>query len=206
MAEAGNMTARVGQKAPEFDVPAYYQGKFLTVKLADFHGKWLMLYFHPGDFTFVCGTELSDVAGRYAELKNLGVEVLSFSVDNIYVHKVWNDVEISKIVEGGVPFYMGSDIAGNVGRMYGVYDEDHGLDLRGRYIIDPDGVLQAMEILSSPVGRSMDEALRQFQAFQQVRKTRGLEACPSGWQPGEATLKPSPDLVGNLWKVWRLKK
>jgi alkyl hydroperoxide reductase subunit AhpC len=206
MTEAIPSTARVGQPAPDFEVPAYYQGRFTTVKLSDFHGKWVMLYFHPGDFTFVCGTELSEVAGRYSELEKLGVEVISFSVDNIYVHKVWNDNEISRIVEGGIPFYMGSDIAGRIGQVYGVYDEAHGLDLRGRYIIDPDGVLQAMEILSSPVGRAMDEALRQFQAFQQVRGSKGTEACPAGWQPGEQTLKPSTDLVGNLWKVWKPKK
>jgi alkyl hydroperoxide reductase subunit AhpC len=197
------MNARVGQKAPDFEVPVYYQGKFSKIKLADYAGKWLMLYFHPGDFTFVCGTELSDVANCYPDLNKLGVEVISFSVDNIYVHKVWNDTEISKIVEGGIPFPMGSDTAGKVGIEYGVYDEGLGLDLRGRFIIDPDGVLQAMEILPSPVGRNIDEAFRQIQAFQHVRLSKGTEACPAGWQPGQATLKPSPNLVGKLWKVWK---
>jgi alkyl hydroperoxide reductase subunit AhpC len=197
------MAVHVGQKAPDFEVPAYYQGKFITIKLTEFTGKWLMLYFHPGDFTFVCGTEISELASQYAALQRLGVEVISFSVDNIYVHKIWNENEISKIVPGGVPFRMASDIAGNVGKEYGVYDESRGLDLRGRYIIDPDGVLQAMEILSSPVGRSTDEAIRQFQAFQHVRGSKGAEACPASWQPGETTLKPSPELVGNLWKVWK---
>jgi peroxiredoxin (alkyl hydroperoxide reductase subunit C) len=100
---------------------------------------------------------------------------------------------------------MGSDTAGRVGTLYGVYDETLGLDLRGRFIIDPEGVLQAAEILSAPVGRSVDEALRQIQAFQRVRSTKGAEACPAGWQPGEPTLRPSPDLVGNLWKVWKPK-
>jgi alkyl hydroperoxide reductase subunit AhpC len=206
MADAILTTVRVGQKAPDFEAPAYYQGKFVTIKLSDFAGKWVMLYFHPGDFTFICGTELSEVASQYSELQKLGVEVVSFSVDNIYVHKVWNENEISKIVPGGVPFHMGSDIAGNVGKAYGVYDESHGLDLRGRYIIDPDGVLQAMEILSSPVGRAVDEAIRQFQAFQRVRQSKGTEACPASWQPGHDTLKPSPELVGNLWKVWKPRK
>ena len=173
------------------------------VKSSDFAGKWLMLYFHPGDFTFVCGTEIAELASQHPEFEKLGVEVVSFSVDNIYVHKIWNDSELSRIVPGGVPFRMGSDIAGKLGREYGVYDESRGLDLRGRYIIDPDGILQAMEILASPVGRSAGEALRQFQAFQHVRASRGAEACPASWQPGETTLKPSPDLVGNLWKVWK---
>jgi alkyl hydroperoxide reductase subunit AhpC len=197
------MNASVGQKAPEFDVPVYFQGKFQTTKLSDFQNKWLMLYFHPGDFTFVCGTELSDLACRYPEIQKLGVEVISFSVDNLYVHKVWNETEISKIVDGGIPFRMGSDAGGKVGTLYGVYDESRGQDLRGRYLIDPDGILQAMEILSAPVGRSMDEAIRQIQAFQHVRDSKGTEACPSGWQPGQAGLKLNPELVGNLWKVWK---
>jgi alkyl hydroperoxide reductase subunit AhpC len=199
------MIARVGQKAPEFEVPAYYRGKFTTVKLSDFAGKWVMLYFHPADFTFVCGTELTEVACRYAELQKLGVEVISFSVDNLYVHKVWNDNELSKMVEGGIPYPMGSDTAGRVGTLYGIYDENLGLDLRGRFIIDPDGVLQAMENLSAPVGRSIDEAFRQIQAFQQIRASKGTEACPASWEPGQETLKPSTELIGNLWKVWKPK-
>jgi peroxiredoxin (alkyl hydroperoxide reductase subunit C) len=197
------MTARVGQMAPEFEVPAYHQGRFTTIKLADLRGKWVMLYFHPAAFTFVCGTELTEAASRYADFQKLGVEVVSFSVDNLYVHKVWNDSELSKMVEGGIPFPMGSDTAGKVGSLYGIYDEDLGLDLRGRFIIDPDGVLQAMENLSAPVGRSVDEALRQIQAFQHIRATGGAEACPAGWQPGEPVLKPAVDLIGNLWKVWK---
>jgi alkyl hydroperoxide reductase subunit AhpC len=199
------MSASVGQKAPEFEAPVYYQAKFQTTKLSDFNGKWVMLYFHPGDFTFVCGTELSDLACRYPELQQLGVEVISFSVDNLYVHKVWNDNEISKIVDGGILFRMGSDAGGKIGSQYGVYDESRGQDLRGRFIIDPDGILQTIEILSAPVGRSMDEALRQIQAFQHVRDTKGAEACPASWQPGQAGIKISTDLVGNLWKVWKPK-
>ena len=197
------MVASVGQPAPDFEAPVYYQGKFQTTSLTEFKGKWLMLYFHPGDFTFVCGTELSDLACRYPELQALGVDVITFSVDNLYVHKIWNEMELSKIVDGGACFRMGSDAGGRIGSLYGVYDESRGQDLRGRFLIDPDGILQAMEILSSPVGRSMDEALRQVQALQYVRASNGAEACPSGWQPGQAAIKVNPDLVGNLWKVWK---
>jgi peroxiredoxin (alkyl hydroperoxide reductase subunit C) len=100
---------------------------------------------------------------------------------------------------------MGSDTGGKIGTLYGVYDESRGQDLRGRYIIDPDGILQAMEILSAPVGRSMAEAIRQIQAFQHVRNSNGAEACPASWEPGQAGLKISTDLVGNLWKVWKPK-
>jgi alkyl hydroperoxide reductase subunit AhpC len=136
-------------------------------------------------------------------LQDLGVEVISVSVDSIYVHKMWNDNEISKMVEGGVPFHMASDSAGNVGKIFGVYDENLGVEMRGRFIIDPDGIIQGMEVLTPPVGRKITESIRQIQAFQHVRATKGAEACPAGWEPGKMTLKPGPDLVGNVWKVWK---
>ena len=131
------------------------------------------------------------------------MEVISVSVDSIYVHKMWNDNEISKMVPGGVPFHMASDSAGNVGKLFGVYEESLGVELRGRFILDPDGGVQAMEVLTPPVGRKIAESIRQIQAFQHVRATKGTEACPAGWEPGKPTLKPGPDLVGNVWKVWK---
>lgn len=148
---------------------------------------------------------MSAVADNYAEFQKLGVEVLSVSVDSQFVHKVWNDNELSKMVEGGIPFPMLSDAGGNLGRLFGVYDEKAGVDVRGRFIIDPDGVIQAMEVLTPPVGRRVSETLRQIQAFQRVRETGGKEAMPSGWEPGKTVLKPGPDLVGNVWKVWKPK-
>ncbi len=116
---------------------------------------------------------------------------------------MWNDHELSKMVKGGVPFHMASDQAGNVGRAYGVWDEDQGIELRGRFIIDPDGVIQAMEVLTPPVGRRFAESVRQIQAFQHVRATGGIEATPAGWEPGKLTLNPGPDLVGKVWEVWK---
>ena len=107
------------------------------------------------------------------------------------------------MVEGGVPFPMVSDAGGKIGAVYGVYDEAGGVNVRGRFIIDPDGVIQAIEILTPPVGRNVSELFRQVQAFQLVRKTVGAEATPSGWQPGKPTLKPGPDLVGKVWEVWK---
>ena len=145
---------------------------------------------------------MSAVADKYSVLQDLGVEVISISVDSIFVHKMWNDHELSKMVEGGVPFHMASDGGGNVGKVYGVYDENLGVELRGRFIIDPDGVIQAMEVLTPPVGRKFAESVRQIQAFQHVRKTKGAEATPAGWEPGQMTLKPGPDLVGKVWEVW----
>jgi len=125
------------------------------------------------------------------------------SVDSVFVHKMWNDKELSKMVEGGVPFPMLSDAGGKVGLTYGVYDEDAGVEARGRFIIDPDGVVQGYEVLTPPVGRNVSETLRQIQAFQLVRDSKGSEATPSGWKPGKMTLKPGPDLVGNVWKEWK---
>ena len=107
------------------------------------------------------------------------------------------------MVEGGVPYPMLSDAGGKIGKMYGVYDEAGGVDIRGRFIIDPDGVIQAMEVLTPPVGRNVSELFRQVQAFQLVRETKGAEATPSGWPPGKPTLKVGPDLVGKVWKVWK---
>jgi len=145
---------------------------------------------------------VSAVAANHQRLQELGVEVVSVSVDSHFVHKIWNDEELSKMVDGGVPFHMVADQAGNVGRAYGCWDEDQGVELRGRFIIDPDGVIQAMEVLTPPVGRRLAETIRQIQAYQHVRATEGKEACPAGWEPGKPTLKPGPDLVGKVWEVW----
>jgi len=131
------------------------------------------------------------------------VEVISISVDSHFVHKMWNDHELVKMVKGGVPFHMASDQAGNAGRAYGVWDESQGIELRGRFIIDPDGMIQAMEVLTPPVGRRLAESIRQIQAFQHVRASGGKEATPAGWEPGRITLKPGPDLVGKVWEVWK---
>jgi len=147
---------------------------------------------------------LAAVASKYNELKGLGVEVLAVSVDSHFVHKMWDDYELAKMVKGGMPFPMLSDGAGNIGKMYGVYDEEAGVEFRGRFIIDPDGVVQALEILTPPVGRNVDELIRQIKAFQHVRETKGAEATPSGWRPGKTTLKPGPELVGNVWKEWKV--
>jgi peroxiredoxin (alkyl hydroperoxide reductase subunit C) len=146
---------------------------------------------------------VSAVADKHSELQELGIDVFSVSVDSHFVHKMWNDHELTKMVEGGVPFPMISDQAGNVGRAYGVWDEAQGIELRGRFIIDPDGVIQAMEVLTPPVGRKLAETVRQIQALQVVRQSEGAEATPAGWEPGQSTLKPGPDLVGNVWKVWK---
>ena len=131
------------------------------------------------------------------------MEVLSISVDSVFVHKMWNDNELSKMVSGGVPFPMLSDAGGKVGKIYGVYSDEAGVENRGKFLIDPDGVIQGYEVLTPPVGRNVNETIRQIQAFQLVRDSKGAEATPSGWRPGKTTLKPGPDLVGKVWEVWK---
>jgi peroxiredoxin (alkyl hydroperoxide reductase subunit C) len=142
---------------------------------------------------------LTAVAAKYEEFKSLGVQVLSISTDSRFTHKIWQEEELSKMAPGGVPFPMLSDAGGRIGAVYGVYDEEAGVDIRGRFLIDPDGVIQAMEILTPPVGRNVAELIRQVKAFQHVRETG--EATPSGWQPGKVTLKPGPNLAGKVWEV-----
>jgi len=146
---------------------------------------------------------LSAVAGKFDELQKLGVEVLSVSTDSTFTHKVWLEEELSKMTKNGIPWPMVADGAGNLGKVYGVYDEANGVNIRGRFLIDPDGVIQAMEVMTPPVGRKIQETIRQVHAFQHVRATKGAEACPAGWEPGDPTLKPGPDLVGKVWKVWQ---
>jgi len=123
------------------------------------------------------------------------------SADSRFVHKMWNEHELSKMVDGGIPFPMLSDPAGQIGTVYGVYDAAAGVNIRGRFIIDPDGVIQGMEVLAPTVGRNMGETIRQVKAFQHVRATG--EVTPAEWTPGKPTLSPGPDLVGRVWEIWQ---
>ena len=146
---------------------------------------------------------MAAVAAKYSEFQELGVEFLSISTDSRFTHKIWEAEELSKMVKGGIPYPMLSDAGGKIGKLYGVYDEAGGVDIRGRFIVDPDGIIQAMEVLTPPVGRNVSELVRQVQAFQLVRETKGAEATPSGWRPGTPTLKVGPHLVGKVWEVWK---
>ena len=197
---------KVGKPAPNFSAPSFFKGDFTQVNLEDYKGKWVVVCFYPGDFTFVWATEVAAVAAKHEEFQKLGVEVLSVSVDSVFVHKVWNDNELSKMVGKDIPFHMLSDQDGSIGKMYGIYDEDAGVETRGRFIIDPDGIVQGFEVLTPPVGRNVSETLRQIKAFQLVRETKGGEVTPSGWKPGKTTLKPGPHLVGNVWKEWKVEE
>ncbi|PIE68917.1 MAG: alkyl hydroperoxide reductase [Deltaproteobacteria bacterium] len=129
------------------------------------------------------------------------------STDSMFVHKMWVDHELSKMVTAGtIPFPMLSDAGGRIGELYGVYDQEAGVDVRGRFLIDPDGVVQAMEVLTPPVGRNVLETLRQIEAFQLVRESKGTKATPSGWKPGKDVLNPGPELVGKVWEAWKVEQ
>ncbi len=123
------------------------------------------------------------------------------SVDSRFTHKIWQETELSKMIPGGVPFPMLTDPGGSIGTVYGVYDDASGVNIRGRFLIDPDFVIQAMEVMTPPVGRNIDEFIRQVRAYQHVRATG--EVTPAGWTPGKPTLRPGPDLVGHVWEHWK---
>jgi peroxiredoxin (alkyl hydroperoxide reductase subunit C) len=144
---------------------------------------------------------LAAVAALYDEFQALDVVVLSMSKDSRFVHKIWQGQELSKMVDGGVPFPMLSDAGGKIGAIYAVYDEAVGVDIHGRFIINPDYVIRAMEVLTPEVGRNPTELIRQVKAFQHVYSTG--EVIPSGWEPGDVTLTPGPDLVGKFWEAWK---
>ena len=185
---------KIGQKIPDFELKAYHSDDIKTVKLSDSKGKWLILLFYPADFTFICPTELEDAANFYGEFQKVPAEILSVSTDTVYVHKAWHDASptIKKI-----KFPMVADPTGNLCREFGTYIDEAGLSLRGTFIIDPDGVLKALEIQDNSIGRSAKELLRKVQAAKFVRDNKG-EVCPASWEPGKKTLKPGLDLVGKI--------
>ncbi len=194
------MTCRIGRPAPDFEATAYVNGEFKTIRLSDYKNRWDFICFYPADFTFVCPTELAAIASKYPEFMSLGVEVLAISTDSRFTHKMWQEEELSKMLPGGVPFAMLSDPRGQIGSMYNVYDEDTGMNVRGDFIVDPDGNIQAMEALSHTVGRNVYEMLREIRAFQHVRETG--EMTPAGWTPDQPGLSPGSNLVGRVWEVW----
>ncbi len=184
----------IGQVVPDLSMEIYHQEAVKTVKLADYAGKWLVLFFYPADFTFVCPTELEDMADYYEQFKQLNVEVISVSTDTTFVHKAWHDnsPSIQKIT-----FPMAADPTGKVCREFGTYIESEGLSLRGTFIINPDGILKAYEVNDNSIGRNAAELLRKVQAAQYVAE-HGGEVCPAKWQPGSKTLRPGLDLVGKI--------
>ncbi|HET8689061.1 MAG TPA: alkyl hydroperoxide reductase subunit C [Methanosarcina sp.] len=177
-----------------FKATAFHNGKFVTVSDADLKGKWSVVFFYPADFTFVCPTELGDLADHYAQLQQMGVEVYSVSTDTHFTHKAWHDASdtIKKI-----NFPMIGDPTGAISRNFDVMIEEDGLALRGTFVVNPEGQIKVAEIHDLGIGRSAKELIRKIQAAQYVASHDG-EVCPAAWQPGEKTLAPSLDLVGKI--------
>lgn len=192
---------QVGQQVPDFQMDTYVPADFGfgTVSLDQLkqEGKWTILFFYPADFTFVCSTELADLAGQYENFWQAGAEVVSVSTDTQFVHLAWRREE--KSLENA-RFLMAADPTGRVSRLFGVYDEAAGLALRGSFIIDPDGMLVGSEVNYFNVGRNAKELLRRFKAAIHVRQHPN-EACPARWEEGEKTLTPGPELVGRVYEA-----
>ena len=184
----------INAKAPGFEVKAFHNDEIKTVNLVDYKGKWVILFFYPADFTFICPTELGELADHYEELKKLNVEVLSVSTDTVFTHKAWHD---SSATIKKITFPMVADSNAEICRNYGTYIAGEGLSLRGTFIIDPDGVLKALELHDNSIGRSAKELIRKIKAAQFVRE-HGGEVCPASWEPGKPTLKPGLHLVGKI--------
>ena len=182
----------INKEVSEFKVQAYVGNDFKEVTKQDILGKWLVFFFYPADFTFVCPTELEDLANKYEEFKKIGCEIYSVSCDTHFVHKAWHDASetIKKI-----QYPMLADPTGALARDFDVMIESVGLAERGSFIVNPEGRIVAYEVIAGNVGRNADELLRRVQASQFVAE-HGDQVCPAKWQPGATTLKPSLDLVG----------
>ncbi|RWR32258.1 alkyl hydroperoxide reductase subunit C [Sinirhodobacter populi] len=186
--------ALINTKIKPFAAKAYKQGKFVDVTDADIAGKWAVFFFYPADFTFVCPTELGDLADYYPELQKLGVEVFSVSTDTHFTHKAWHD---SSDTIGKIDYAMIGDPTQDISRNFEVLREGEGLADRGTFIVDPDGVIQGVEISAEGIGRDAAELVRKIKAAIYVRNHPG-EVCPAKWKEGEETLAPSFDLVGKI--------
>ena len=188
------MSSLINTQVLPFKATAFHNGKFVEVTDADLRGKWSVVFFYPADFTFVCPTELGDLADNYAEFKKLGVEIYSVSTDTHFTHKAWHD---SSDTIRKIDYVMVGDPTGAVTRNFGVMIEEAGLADRGTFVIDPDGKIQIIEINAGGIGRDASELLRKVKAAKYVASHPG-EVCPAKWKEGEATLAPSLDLVGKI--------
>ena len=182
---------RVGQTAPDFTATAVFDQEFKTIKLSDYRGKYVILFFYPLDFTFVCPTEITAFSDRYAEFSQIGTEVLGVSVDSEFSHLAWIQSDRKSGGIGDLTYPLVSDIKKEISAAYNVLDPEAGVALRGLFIIDKDGVIQHATINNLSFGRSVDETLRTLQAIQHVQ-SHPDEVCPAGWQPGDQTMVPDP--------------
>ena len=185
------MTRLVGLAAPDFCATAVVDQEFKEIKLSDYRGKYVVLFFYPLDFTFVCPTEITAFSDRYADFSSKNTEVLGVSVDSQFSHLAWIQTERKNGGIGDIAYPLVADLKKEIASAYEVLDEEAGVALRGLFIIDPDGVIMHSTINNLPVGRSVDETLRVLHAFQYVQ-SRPDELCPANRQPGETTMNPDP--------------
>ncbi|WP_406664549.1 alkyl hydroperoxide reductase subunit C [Gallaecimonas sp. GXIMD1310] len=188
------MSSYINNEIKPFAAKAFHNGDFIDVTDADIKGQWSVVFFYPADFTFVCPTELGDLADNYEAFKKLGVEIYSVSTDTHFTHKAWHDTSDTI---GKIQFPMIGDPTGTITRNFDVMIEEEGIAERGTFVIDPEGRIQIVEINAGGVGRDASELLRKIKAAQYVAAHPG-EVCPAKWQEGEATLAPSLDLVGKI--------
>jgi peroxiredoxin (alkyl hydroperoxide reductase subunit C) len=182
---------RVGQAAPDFTATAVVDQEFKTIKLSDYRGKYVVLFFYPLDFTFVCPTEIIAFSDRYEEFSKLNTEVLGASVDSVFSHLAWVQTERKQGGLGDIAYPLVADIKKEISAAYNVLDPEEGIALRGLFIIDKDGVIQHSTINNLSFGRSVDETLRTLKALQYVQ-SHPDEVCPAGWQEGDKTMNPDP--------------
>ena len=188
------MQSLINTEVKPFKATAFQNGTFETVTEADLKGKWSVVFFYPADFTFVCPTELGDLADNYAEFQRMGVEIYAVSTDTHFTHKAWHDT--SETI-GKIRYPMIGDPTGTITRNFGVMIEEEGLALRGTFLISPEGLIKTAEVHDNGIGRDASELLRKVKAAQYVAKHPG-QVCPAKWQEGAATLTPSLDLVGKI--------
>ena len=193
------MSAKIGKPAPPFEMETYFPVKDeeSKVRLEDYKGKWLILYFYPADFTFVCPTELKELGQQYSTIQELGGEVLAVSTDTVFTHRAW--LETEKLLKD-VKYPLAADHTGNVSIDYGVDDEDSNLSQRGAFIIDPDGILKIIYTVDTPIGRNSNEIVRLLRALKFVRENPE-RACPASWNEGAPTLEPSIKMVGHVYEA-----
>ncbi|MDR1977321.1 MAG: peroxiredoxin [Synergistaceae bacterium] len=196
----------IGEPAPDFSVEGFSakDNAFKKYALSEFRGKWVLLFFYPGDFTYVCPTELQSLAEYKQDFDELKVQVFLVSTDSKFSHKQWNEYELSKMIDGGMPYSMLPDQTGALGKPYGFYDATQGVDLRGTVVIDPDGAVQLIYVNASAVGRHPGEIVRCIRALKEARENGGV--IPACWIPGLEKIDPSYENSGKIWESYHKEK
>jgi peroxiredoxin (alkyl hydroperoxide reductase subunit C) len=196
--------ARIGAEAPSFEVPGFdaVKGKFDTFSLANYKGKYVILFFYPGDFTYVCPTELVSVASLKDKFAEAGIQLFVISTDSKFSHKEWTESELAPAVGGSYPFPMLADSLGKIGKPYGIFDENGGVDLRGVVIIDKKGIVQSISVNAAPLGRNPKEILRVALALKE-HDDNGGKVIPACWVPGDEVIDPTYENSGKMWDNYK---